>query len=741
MQHIFISYSRADVAWVKGLVVRLEERGLTTWLDERDVPLTLSWIEEVRDAIIEARLFVNCDSERAQASANCAIERGLAAEAAKEQCTVHAGGDLPAAAASVITIFKGLDPATPVRTELTVLARDWDRAGRPKSRLVSARMRRRLRRSLRASSPLRPSERAFLAASRARSRRRAGVSIFLVALAVVALTTIEVVKFAKDRIVSANSTQAAAYTETRAALAEVAEQPFQGLAEASRRGGNESADGANVISGALRYPVPDDAFKVPGSASLFATSPVGAIVSVTATVGGTWGRAADAVNVRNATGLARAVRRSSATPSGGLSFRLRGDSGVLEVLRDGRLWRVMTFTGRPSSLTLSPDRRELAVAVGALVEIAELQSASIRTVLRGAPGDVRALAWSADGRRLWALCHSMVVSWAVRDGTVLLDEPAENFEAVFPGGTPGSAWVVAHDGTLREIDTHTGSTLARLRVPDEIDSAGAAADGTVAALSGAHVEWIVPLDGARPRRLDLPGCELGRPMFENATTFRLPCLFGEVLSVSVAEGRVAGRLAVPGGGSFALASLPASRTLLVGNGDGHLLAYAPSGALSQLWYSECGASITRIAVSPRENAIAPVGSGTGVSGCVRRGVRAGSPGSFRFDAVDEPSTHSIVAETAAFSDSGEVFAYGFSDGSIVLHSTPNILPTETITTVDGAIRDMYVDHEDNLIVATAGGIVQRIPICDACMSNRALSRLAAARLERAVQIGIARKAP
>jgi hypothetical protein len=563
VQHIFISYSRADVAWVKGLVVRLEERGLTTWLDERDVPVTLSWIEEVRDAIVEARLFVNCDSERSRASANCAIERGLAAEAAKEQCTVHAGGDLRAAAASVITIFKGLDPATPVRTELTVLARDWDRAGRPKSRLVSARMRRRLRRSLRASSPLRPSERAFLAASRARSRRRAGVSIFLVALAVVALTTIEVVKFAKDRIVSANSAQAAAYTETRAALAEVAEQPFQGMAEASRRGGNESADGANVISGALRYPVPDDAFKVPGSASLFATSHVGAIVSVTATVGGTWGRTADAVNVRNATALARAARRSSANPSGGLSFHLRGDSGALEVLRDGRLWRVMTFTGRPSSLTLSPDGRELAVAVGALVEIAELQSASIRTVLRGAPGDVRALAWSADGRRLWALCHSMVVSWAVRDGTVLLDEPAENFEAVFPGGTPGSAWVVAHDGTLREFDTHThtGSTLARLRVPDEIDSAGAAADGTVAALSGAHGEWIVPLDGARPRHLDLPGCELGRPMFENATTFRLPCLFGEVLSVSVAEGRVTGRLAVPGGGAFALASLPASGTL------------------------------------------------------------------------------------------------------------------------------------------------------------------------------------
>jgi hypothetical protein len=36
---------------------------------------------------------------------------------------------------------------------------------------------------------------------------------------------------------------------------------------------------------------------------------------------------------------------------------------------------------------------------------------------------------------------------------------------------------------------------------------------------------------------------------------------------------------------------------------------------------------------------------------------------------------------------------------------------------------------------------ERIPICDACMSNRALSRLAAARLERALQIGIARKAP
>jgi hypothetical protein len=324
---------------------------------------------------------------------------------------------------------------------------------------------------------------------------------------------------------------------------------------------------------------------------------------------------------------------------------------------------------------------------------------------------------------------------------VLLDEPAEDFETVFHGHEPRTAWVVAHDGTLSEIDTRTGSILERLRVADTIDSAAAAPGGTVAALSGARGEWIVPLNGGRPRLLRLPGCELGRPLFLGAATFRLPCLFGEILSVSATEARVVGRLSVPGGGAFALADLPASGTLLVGNGDGHLLAYAPSEALRQLWFSECGGSITRIAVSPSGNAIAPVGSGTGVPGCIRRGIRSEPSEAFRFDAVDEPTSNSIVAETAAFSNSGEVFAYGFSDGDIVLHSTLNILPTQTLTTVDGAIRDMYVDPEDDLIVATAGGIVQRIPICDACMNNRALAQVSAGTLERALRIGVVQKVP
>ncbi len=128
-------------------------------------------------------------------------------------------------------------------------------------------------------------------------------------------------------------------------------------------------------------------------------------------------------------------------------------------------------------------------------------------------------------------------------------------------------------------------------------------------------------------------------------------------------------------------------------------------------------------------------------GCIRRGIRAEPSEAFQFDAVDEPTSNSIVAETAAFSDSGEVFAYGFSDGDIVLHPTLNILPTQTLTTVDGAIRDMYVDPEDDLIVATAGGIVQRIPICDACMNSRALAQVSAGTLERALRIGVVQKVP
>jgi hypothetical protein len=741
VHHVFISYSRSDADWVKTLVQRLEHRGIGTWLDKREIPVTLSWVDEVRNSILEARLLVLCDSPAARASRNCATELALARQAGKTICTVSVGSGPDAAASKVAAAASALGAADAARTELAVLARDWDRAGRPRSRLVSTRLRRRLTAGLADGTPPGASERAFLHASRTRSRRRLAGSVLVALLAGAAVLGFEIVNFGQKRITTANSTQAAVYSETRAALASITEEPYQGLGEAATRGGNESAVGASVISAALRYPVPDDGFKVGAAATRFAAPQIAGTVIVSGEHGEAWERPTVARNFRVGRPAADpAVARTRADTSG-LAFLSAKDSGVVRVLRHGRLWRQLTYTGPPSTLALSPDGRELAAAVGQLVEIADLRDGAVRTVLRGALGPIRALAWSADGRELWALCPGFVESWSVRDGTVLIDEPSQAFEAVFPSASGTAAWAVGHDGELREIDTATGAPIATLRVPDTIDSGAAASDGSVAALSGTRGEWIVPLSGGRPRLVHVPGCQLGRPAFPDAATFFLPCLGRDLVTVSVSSAAVIGRANPDPAGLFSVAVMPRRRTLLIGDEYGRLFAQTSSGGASRLWASECGASITRIAVSPGEDAIAPVGPGTGVPGCTGRGRLLGEGAGWEFDHIIEEATPaSTIAETAAFSRTGEVFAYGYGDGTIVLHSTANILPSETLTSVDGVVRDMYVDRGGELIVATEAGVVQRIPLCDGCVSNRALSRVAAARLALGAELGRASRA-
>jgi hypothetical protein len=736
VHHVFISYSRSDADWVKTLVLRLEHRGIGTWLDEREIPATLSWVDEVRDSILEASLLVLCDSPASRASRNCATELALAEQAGKTICTISVGSGPDAAASKVVAAAGALGTANAAHTELAVLARDWDRAGRPHSRLISSRLRRQLTAGLADGTQPVASERAFLHASRARTRRRLAGSALVALLAGAAALGFEVVNYGQKRITTDNSMQAAAYSETRVALAGIAEEPYRGLGEAATRGGNESAIGASVISAALRYPVPDDGFKVDAKATRFAVPDIGGTVIVSGEHGEAWERPTAAKDIRRgipAIGPATSGRISN---TGGLVFLTVKDSGVVRVLRRGVLWRQLIYSAPSSTLALSPDGRELAAAVGQLIEIADLRDGAVRTVLRGALGPVRALAWSVDGRELWALCPGMVESWSVRDGTVLIDEPSQAFEAVFPSASGTATWAVSDDGHLREIDTATGRSIATLRVPDTINSGSAASDGSVAALSGTRGEWIVPLSGARPRLVQVPRCQLGRPAFLDPATFFLPCLGGDLVTVSVASAAVAGRANPDPAGLFSVAVMARSQTLLIGDAYGRLFARTSSGGSTRLWASECGASITRIAVSPAENAIAPVGPGTGVPGCTGRGRLLSEGAGWEFDHVIEEATPaSTIAETAAFSRTGQVFAYGYGDGTIVLHSTANILPTETLTSVDGAARDMYVDRAGELIVATEAGLVQRILLCDACVSNRALSRVAAARLALGAELG------
>jgi hypothetical protein len=391
-------------------------------------------------------------------------------------------------------------------------------------------------------------------------------------------------------------------------------------------------------------------------------------------------------------------------------------------------------------MRLSPDGRELAAAGGNFAEIADLELGSVRTTLLGALGPIRDLAWSRDGSRLWALGRGLVNSWKARDGSVLLDIEEGQFEALLPAAAHSSAWVIARNGLLRKIDIGSGKVSGRLQVPDEILSGGGAADGSVAALSGEKGLWIVPLEGGRPSLVHLPGCDLGRATFMDPLTIFLPCVNGKLLQISVPERKVNRRIFIAPPGVFAVRAMPKHGMLLASDTLADLFAVRTSGEVQPISSSGCGGSITRIGVSGNERVIAPVGSGTGLAGCTGVGLLRGDDptvsSNWEFTRVLDDAD-SPLAVASAISTDGALFAYGYSDGTVIVHPTTNILPTRKIATVDGEIRDMYTTADDQLLVATRSGIVQRIPLCERCFSNRSMAHLARARIERGLAIGTA----
>lgn len=700
MHHVFISYSRTDADWVNRLAQRLETAGNPIWLDQRDIPMTLPWFEQIGDAIAAADVFLICDSPASRESANCGAETRLAFEAEKPTVEVTVGEDLTAAAGGVTRARAGLHPSHRARTELAVLARDWDRGGRERSALISARERRRLSGQIVAQPRVGSLEQAFLKASRRRARRRKTISALILAVVGLSILAAFGVDAAVEQYEEANDRLGAAYSHTNRALREIAEDPYAGLAEAAALGQNESATDAEVITGALGIPVPVAAFRVSAGDGL---------------------------------------EKGEEDPPPGWRLETRPDSSVVDVFREDVLWRRVAFSQPPRALALSPDGRELAAAAGSFAEIADLRLGRVRTELSGAVGPIRNLAWSTDGARLWALGRGLAVSWDARDGEVLLNLPEERFEALLPSGE-GMAWVVGESGLLRRFDVDSGRVLATLRVPDEVNSGGGAPDGSVAALSGERGLWIVPLDGAAPRLVPMGECSLGRPVFADPATFYLPCIGGDLLRMSARTAEIERRIRVSPIGVFAVRPLPRSDVLLASDTLSGLFAVRADGKGKEIFRGGCGGSITRIAVDSGGRVVAPVGSGTGFAGCLRRGVLdgedPGDPSAWTFDALNDPS-RSALAEAAAVSAGGDVFAYGYSDGTVILHPTVNILPALTVTNVIGEIRDMYASGDDQLLVATAGGILQRLPLCGRCLSNRSLAKLARARLQRGLKLGTA----
>jgi len=746
MHHVFASYSRADGDWVGMLVKRLKQLGYVVWIDQADIPVSVPWLAEVQDAIEEAALFLCCNSPAFQHSASCAAEVALAEQAAKPRLVVTVGDDLDLCVSRIVESLQGIDPARAKRTELRVLARDWDRAGRPRNQLSGRAQRRRLAAGLAVSPDATDVEVNFLDASKSRSRRRAFIASVVVLLITASSLTIAVLRTAQNTINTTNSQIAASEQQEQSSLEAISQDPYHGLQMAAADGTDESGMHAEIVTAALAQPTPDDAFAVP-RARHFAVRPIGAEVIVTTATGQDWQHpAAIAAAGAAATRLSTAVPAGQAAPaSGGLTAEGGQDSGRVTVFRNGKLFRTIYFDGVTSALAFSPDGRFLAATVGEQVEVADVATAEVRVHLRGAIGDLLDVAWGADGTHVWALDGARVFGWQTGDATTLLDVPGGDFNSVLPAATPGRVWVVSPHA-LTEVSAQDGQVYARKTIDDTLYSAGGAPDGSFALASGTHRLWVIPLSGDSPlRSVAMPAtCELGRPTVSDDTSAYLPCIGGALLRLSLPSATIAAIIPVSANaGVYGATAVPGQDVAYAGDEAGYLYMVHGTQA-TPLYASECDVDISRVAVAPGQQAVLPVGSGSGQGTCttiglLNRDADPAQPMSWTWNHVIEPQELSVYASAVSFSPRGSDFAIGYSDGTITMHPTVNVTPAIVVDTADGMIRDMLTLPNGDLIVATDTGMVQRLTLCDSCISNAVLSKVAAARLRLAVGLGLARK--
>lgn len=194
MHTAFISYSRRDAQEVGQLTAELGIRGVPIWWDQRDIPVSVPWLEEIRIAIEAADIFVVCDSSSWQKSQNCLIEREVAEELHKTIVTVDIRSTTTTRTADKIEkAYHDCSQLERIRTQVLALSGAWERAGRPPGQLLRGGDLDRAVSLAWRTHPLTPTARAYLRASSVRTGARAvftslAVRAIAVGLALLAMT-------------------------------------------------------------------------------------------------------------------------------------------------------------------------------------------------------------------------------------------------------------------------------------------------------------------------------------------------------------------------------------------------------------------------------------------------------------------------------------------------------------------------------------------------------------------------
>jgi WD40 repeat protein len=717
VSYVMISYSREDTEYVDQLERGLSAANISVWIDRRDLPVSLPWLEDVRYAISGALLVVVCESPSWERSKACALEFEAAHDQHVPVVRAPARGDPLDAVARIAHAGRmHVQEGGTLRTDLTRRAADWVRAGRSARLLARGRFLRRSRAAL-ARSKLEPSPlvREFLSASsrRDRPRRALGwVGAGVLAICGLLLWLLNEVEKRGDKQF-ADATASLVQAQATATLLDA--DIFRAL----------STD-ARVMEAAVARHRPNGF--VPRDRLMRALSTPVPVSSETVA------KVPPSLVAEQSCSAARP--RCTAARSAGITASSRPRSGVVDVLaRDGGLVRRLTIAHPVSALAISPDGRTLAAAWGDRVEMLSIPTGSSLMTLRAAGGPVRAVRFTDGGRQLMAWVDPRRISTWDWSAAVVLADRRTWFVALSEPDAHGEVVAVQRDGDLLRVGTGDTAEPRRLDTGlGETLSASFSRDGRFAALISRKAVTIVDTTSGRVmKRRDVGCAPIASDYGSDGRSLFVTCANGPIRRLDSASLRERGR--VDPGPNGAVKVLARGDELYVADG-GSGVSLLRGGRVQGLTKHGCGNGARGLSVNRAATTMVVVGDGAGTIGCTFVGRR--TPGR-AWSIIGELLLRRPAqqARAAAISPDGRVVAVGYADGAVATFTLPDETPGWLWTGVSGSVRGLVFSRDGrHIVVATREGLIARLPACPSCFDTPALTRLATRRVADARRMGL-----
>lgn len=721
--YVFISYSRQDITVVRRAASHLNERGVRTWIDLSDIPASVPWSDEIADGIRGSALVVAFDSFAFFASTPCASELKAANTYGVKVLHVDADETSPdQVLAQVESYLRSRTPDQRARTELLVRAGQWIRASRSSRLLVRGTTLKKYLLVSRADPTLPVDVGRFLRASRSRQTRNAVLAALGVCLAwLVARGGNNLVKLNED-----TTERVLNEIDTLTAIAHFSDtldhNVYAGMDNLSIQSELEGLLLGQIVR-AMAIDVPtavedETAGGQPQSVSL----PDGADPTLAGIVATSGCAALDETE-----SLLAACDSGSATVS-------VYDTGT------GALVLRAPVADASQAVAFSPDSRALAIGSGEDVLLLSMTGvAGSATTLTGSIGAVERAGFSEDGQTVWAVTSAgKRVTWRTPGGRTLFYDPDLWPMDSTTVPSTGQVVILGRDGRIATI------------VPAEPDRPREErwrAPGVAVAVAAHPTEPLLAIAYSSD---DVGFLGLLRPGTRTAASIELPCLprdvaFGldrayvacpasEVLEVDYGD-RSISRLALEG-------HMPTSVAVV---GD-HLLVGTATGLILEV-SEEFDSTEGRVDYACPQTAEALVGTPDG-RWVFNAGVSAARPtcaarlsvgdlgGTWTRDMFAVGPVAQSEARGLAVSPDSSLVAYGFADGTVVLHTTEDLNPTSIHRGFGSEIRGLaFTSDAEMLVVTSRDGRVSAIDVAADHASPAQLRQRLGERVDTAIALG------